>query len=115
MDDGELLCAASVGHVEVGRLLIENGADPTRIVASACGSALHAAAAMRYTSDSRPFIEMLLEHGADLEARAPDGRTALQVAEAHACKQDETPAREPTLQSKNYAGVIALLRQRAGE
>ena len=29
MDDGELLCASSVGHVEVGRVLIRHGADPT--------------------------------------------------------------------------------------
>ena len=97
MDDGELLCAASVGHVEVGRLLIENGADPNEIIEKACGNALHAAAAMRYTSDARRFIEMLLAHGADLEAHTSDGRTALQIAEAGKRKQDEAPAHEGNL------------------
>ncbi len=112
MDDGELLCAASVGHVEVGRVLIEHGADPDRIDERACGNALHAAVAMRYTHDSRRFVEMLLERGADIDARTPDGRTALRIAEDHARRQD---AQDPPPQGecgKDYAGVAALLRQR---
>ena len=44
MDDGELLCAALVGHVEVGRLLIAHGADPNELFTEAGGNALHAAA-----------------------------------------------------------------------
>ena len=39
MDDGELLCAASVGHVEVGRLLIQHGADPNVVSEEAGGNA----------------------------------------------------------------------------
>ena len=80
LDDHELLCAASVGHVEVGRLLIEHGADPNAISEEAGGNALHAAAAMRYTPDSRRFVEMLLAHGADLGARTTKGKTAREIA-----------------------------------
>jgi len=95
MDDGELLCAASVGHVEVGRLLIERGADPNAIDAGAGGTALHAAASMKYARDSRPFIEMLLDNGADVNVLTTKGKTAAEIAEARAADQDdERPFKE---------------------
>jgi ankyrin repeat protein len=112
MDDGELLCAASVGHVEVGRLLIDRGAKPDASVGDAGGNALHAAAAMRYSDDSRPFIEMLLDRGADVNAPTRDGRTALQIAEERERRQAEALAGEPGARRRNFAGVAELLRQR---
>ncbi len=109
MDDGELLCAASVGHVEVGRLLLEHGADPNGIDRNAgCITALHAAAGMRYTHDSSAFVSMLLAAGADPSIAARDGRTALQIAEEgaqHRSKHREERGR------KNFSGVAKLLRE----
>ena len=110
MDDGELLCAASVGHVEVGQLLIERGVDPDEIRSDAGGNALHAAAAMKYAHDSRPFIEMLLEAGADRNARTTDGRTALQIAEEKADRQSRDLANKPSVHPKRFEEVTRLLR-----
>jgi ankyrin repeat protein len=81
MDDGELLCAALVGHVEVGRLLIDRGADPNAVHEDAGANALHAAATMKYGHDSRPFIAMLLEKGADPVLPTPSGKTAAEIAD----------------------------------
>ncbi len=100
-DDGELLCAASVGHVAVGRLLIEHGADPDEVHPGAGGNALHAAASMRYARDSSAFVGMLLEAGADPRIRTRAGRTALEIAEARAASQPD----------KNFSGVADLLRR----
>ena len=104
MDDGELLCAASVGHVEVGRLLIDHGADPKAIFEGNGCNALHTAAAMRYTSDSRRFIEMLLQAGAEIDARTTGGKTAFEIAE------EAAESREPGSGDKRYREVAALLR-----
>lgn len=110
MDDGELQCAASVGHVEVGRFLIERGADPD----DACEGtrALHAAAAMIYTDDAVEFVRMLLDAGADRDARTPDGRTALQIAEEGARRQERELAGKPGACRKKFADIAALLRAR---
>jgi ankyrin repeat protein len=103
MDDGELLCAASVGHVEVGRLLLDRGADPNAIDRGAGGSALHAAVAMRYTHDGRAFVRMLLDHGADPALRSARGETAAEIAERR--------AREPaTADGKPFAEIAEMLR-----
>jgi ankyrin repeat protein len=102
MDDGELLCAASVGHVEVGRLLIERGADPDAIDPGACGNALHAAASMNYARDSRPFIEMLLENGADVNIRTTKGKTAAEIAETRAAVPGE---------ERPFKEIAAMLRK----
>lgn len=102
MDDGELLCAASVGHVEVGRLLIERGADPNAIDPGAGGNALHAAVSMKYARDSRPFVEMLLEHGADVNTRTTKGMTAVEIAEARAAQPEE---------QRPFKEIAAMLRK----
>ncbi len=110
MDDGELLCAASVGHVEVGKLLLEHGANPDTIDPVAGGNALHAAASMRYTHDARKFVELLLDHGADLTIRTIHGRTAQDIAEMKAEEQEA----EPTQYPKRYREVASLLARRSG-
>jgi len=114
MDDGELLCAASVGHVEVGRLLIERGADPNAIDPGAGGNALHTAVFMKYAHDSRPFIEMLLDAGVEIHTRTAKGKTALQIAEQRALEQDERLAKTPEEHRKPFGSVAALLREAAG-
>jgi len=107
-DDGELLCAASVGHVEVGRLLIEHGADPDEVHPGAGGNALHAAASMRYTHDASAFVAMLLAAGADPKLRSLGGRTALEIAEEGAGRRCE--GEDVAEATKSYPAVAALLR-----
>lgn len=108
-DDGELLCAASVGHVDVGRVLLDHGADPDAVHRDAGGNALHAAAAMRYTCDTREFVEMLLEAGADPLSKSSQGTTAREIAEAGARRQEANPPAEGEL-VRNFEGVVELLR-----
>lgn len=108
----ELLCAASVGHIEVGRVLLKHGADPNEIDRNAGGNALHAAAKMRYTHDSSAFISMLLAAGADPSLRTRDGKSARQIAEDGARHQSGPRGpenREGWL--RNFEGVAQLLRQ----
>jgi ankyrin repeat protein len=114
MDDGELLCAASVGHVEVGRLLIERGADPDAIDPGSGGNALHAAVSMKYSHDSRPFIEMLLDAGVDVHTRTTKGKTALQITEQRALEQDKRFADNPEEHRKPFGSVAVLLLEAAG-
>ena len=59
------------------------------------------------------FVAMLLEAGADVKLRTPQGLTALQIAEECLRRQAASPpegveGEEP--QRKNYTGVIQLLR-----
>ena len=71
----------------------------------------HAAAAMRFTSDSAPFVRMLLEHGANPDLQTTTGQTALQIATEKAAAQERELAKTPDAWRKEYAGVIELLRQ----
>lgn len=110
MDDDELLCAASVGHVEVGRFLIERGADPERLGAQSGGNALHVAAQHRYTCSTRAFAAMLLELGCDPHLPDRRGRTALELARAGDARQ----AREGADGfERDFAGFVQFLEERA--
>jgi ankyrin repeat protein len=62
-DRRPLSAAAEFGHLDIVRLLLERGADPTWPDADASerGAALHAAAGR----GDREMVELLLEHGAD--------------------------------------------------
>lgn len=55
MDDGELLCAASCGHVEVAQVLMRHGADPEALDPKLGCNALHVAASQRYAHDASRF------------------------------------------------------------
>jgi ankyrin repeat protein len=114
MDDGELLCAASVGHVEVGRLLMDHGAAPDELFTESGVNALHVATLMRYTDDSRRFIEMLLDAGVDINRRTAQGKTALQLAEQDADSQGREQASGSGRRDRCYAEVAELLRRRGG-
>jgi len=108
MDDGELHCAASVGHVEVGRLLIERGVDPNALNESGA-TALHAAATMRYTSDSSEFVRMLLEKGADPTIGTLAKRTALDIAKTRLEQQNRAKELGQQVSEKAYDKVVDLL------
>ncbi|MFQ5678578.1 MAG: ankyrin repeat domain-containing protein [Gemmatimonadota bacterium] len=109
LDDGELLCAASVGHVEVAGVLLRHGADPNEIHPESGCNALHAAAGMRYSRDSSDFVSMLLAAGADPRIRSARGRTARQIAEEGARRQRERSEEKDPDSGKNYGGVARLL------
>ena len=109
-DPGEaLLCAAQTGRVSVGRQLLAAGADGGAVLPGWDGCALHAAATMRYTNDSRPFVELLLERGVDVNVRATDGSTALGIARKLARRQ-----RAAGNESKKPFEELARLLQRHG-
>lgn len=112
MDDGELLCAGSVGNVEVGRLLLEHGAVPDRVHERSGGNALHAAAAMRYTHNATNFVRMLLDAGADTEVLTSAGKTALEIAEEGARREAARPADQVEAEgTRNYQGIAELIRE----
>jgi ankyrin repeat protein len=112
IDDGELLCAASAGHVEVGRVLLAAGVDPDALDPRAGGNALHVAAGMRYTADSSNFVALLLEAGADATIRSTGGKTALEIAEEGLEHQEEELEHGvDECELKNYAAVIEVLRR----
>lgn len=111
MDDGELLCAASVGHVRVGRVLLDHGADPDAISPAAGGNALHAAVSMRNTCDSSAFVALLLSRGADPTIRSAAGKTAIELAEEGRARQQAARERgEQPEFPRDYDAVLHLLR-----
>ena len=63
---------------------------------------MHPAAAMKYAHDSRPFIQMLLERGADPRIRATNGKTAAEMAEEHGRKPGE---------HRPFKEIAAMLRE----
>jgi ankyrin repeat protein len=105
LDDGSLLCAASVNCVAVGEILLSHGVDPDSVPPEWGGNALHAAAAMRYTEDSSDFVRFLLDRGADVNLRTLSGRTALEIVE-EAARVTEVSERK----RQSYGVVAELLR-----
>lgn len=103
MDDGELFCAASCGHVAVARTLLDHGADPNATwPGHRDGTPLHVAARMPYTCDVSGFACLLLERGADPNLRDADGETPLTLARARDGVGPE---------SKRYDLLLRVLRE----
>jgi ankyrin repeat protein len=112
LDDGELFCAASCGHLEVARVLLDAGADPNERRGGRC--LLHEAARMRYTDRAAGLVEELLARGADPGALDDQGRTPLQVAEAgQALQDDKRDAGEALPWERDFAAVVAALARGA--
>jgi ankyrin repeat protein len=107
MDDCELMCAASCGHVDVAGYLIERGIN-IHALNDHGQTALHHAAAMAFTCDSSEMVTLLLRHGIDSGVRDNRDRTALDLATAGQLYQEEYPPANPR-DHKNYAAVIGLL------
>lgn len=102
-DEGELLCAAQVGGVRAGRVLLERGADPN---ARRHGfSPLHAALTTPFTSDLAPFVSLLLDFGADVNLPTAAGQRPLDLV-AFASASPGSPARAASL-----CACDALLRE----
>ena len=112
--DFALLCAASTGHVQVGRLLIQRGADPNAIDPESGFNAVHAATNMMYTDNGTPFLEMLADEGADLSLASASGLTALEILEWARNKHESERARGTARGTKNFEAVSAFLRKSLG-
>lgn len=111
MDDGELLCAAAVGHVDVTRILLAHGADPNQIDERAGGTALHAAIGMKFTDDASDVVRILLEAGADPNAKTTSGMTAVELAKNRSARQAEAIDRGEEIEfQRNYEGILEILR-----
>jgi ankyrin repeat protein len=111
LDDGELFCAASCGHVEVARVLLDAGADPNGKRAGR--SVLHEAVAMRFTDRAAGLVEELLDRGADPSATDGEGRTPEALATAgEAAQRAKQDAGERLPWERDYAGVLAALAGR---
>jgi ankyrin repeat protein len=103
---GELLCAAQVGAVEVGRLLLERGLRPDALHRGF--NALHAVITTPYTGEIIDFIALLVEFGADVNALTAAGQRPLDLV-AFALKNPGSPARAAALLE-----CEALLRDAGG-
>lgn len=111
LDDGELFCAASCGHLEVARVLLDAGADPNGRRAGR--SVLHEAVAMRFTDRAAGLVQELLARGADPAATDSEGRTPLDLALAgEAAQRAKLAAGEPVPWERDFAGVLAALAGR---
>ena len=87
-DSGAIVLAAEAGKEDMVRFLLEKGADVNEIgvedptdprETEEMGSPLHKAAANGHEG----VIQILLERGAKVDLKDAQGRTALQLAEAH--------------------------------
>jgi ankyrin repeat protein len=68
-----LMYAALYGDVESAKQLLKNGADPN--LANEAG-----ATALMWATDNLEMVSLLVEHGADVNAKSSDSRTPLLVA-----------------------------------
>jgi hypothetical protein len=104
-----LMVAALKGEPEVALALIERGA----VVNPPGWTPLHYAAA----GNSLPALQLLLKHGATVDARAPNSRTPLMLAVLHASEEVIDALLEagadPQAQERNEL-TAADLAQRAG-
>jgi hypothetical protein len=86
-----LCAAASFGQLEVARLLLEGGADPSR--ADSNGDTALMAAAL---DGHLPILQLLLEWGVAMDAKRPDGTTAFH----YACLTNQPDCAEALIREK---------------
>ncbi len=108
LNDGALACAAACDHVAVSRVLLESGYEVDHREDPSRKTALHLAAAMPFTSDASAVVTLLIEAGADVDARTAKGRTPLAVALAGIDLPDH-PQAAPE-ERKQREAVAAILR-----
>jgi ankyrin repeat protein len=106
-----LIPACMCNHAAFVAAALELGADPDERAGSLGRTALHHAAELRYTQDATEVARVLLDGGADVNARDADGWTPLDVAEAGAAQLPRGVSPGP----RRYDRMIDLLRERGGE
>ncbi|MCB1052518.1 MAG: alpha-ketoglutarate-dependent dioxygenase AlkB [Acidobacteria bacterium] len=103
IDDGELLCAALVAHVEISAFLLDCGLNPNTYCNGR--TALHAGATMAYTCEATDWAEYLLKHGANPFLKDHEGQTALDIARQGLSQQQKSPGE----QTHDFSGLIHIL------
>ncbi|MGD8569498.1 MAG: ankyrin repeat domain-containing protein [Gammaproteobacteria bacterium] len=78
-----LMLAAGLGHQQIATALLKKGVSP-----NATGIKQRSALMAAVAFDKVELVKLLLERGADINARDEDGATALQVAEDKGSKQE---------------------------
>ena len=125
-DDGftPLQLAAFFAQPDAVQLLLQNGADPRAVAENDMRiQPLHAA----LVQGNRRVVELLLDAGADVDARQHNGWTALQAAAQHgsaelaelllargadpAQQMDEGKTALDIARERNHGAVVALLEQ----
>ena len=109
-DQGELFCAASCGHAEVADVLLAHGADPNATEGESRSTPLHVAVAMRFTCDSSAFVRLLVEAGAEVNARNASGQTPLQLALEGAEGEGSVHPLAAPAECKAFDRVVDILR-----
>jgi ankyrin repeat protein len=104
---------AQTGSLDAGRELLELGADPN-ITDSGGNAPLHAAAAMTFSVDASRFARLLLESGADVNARNRAGLTPLGIVSEAREAQDWDHPSAPGQARKDFDKMEAVLREFGG-
>lgn len=103
--------AAMVSATRVARVIIDQGADPN-CEGSEGDTPLHAVLRSRIVLDPSPFVDLLLEHGANPAHRNHAGQTPLDIALEEANHFAETYFPVRRLGAKRLNTVISRLRPR---
>lgn len=108
-----LMEAVTSGHVEIMKLLIAAGADVKAVHRTGDPILVMAAAQRNYSKPSvepnAEVVQLLLAHGADPNARAQYGRTALMLANTPS-KVKLLVAKGAQVEAKDEDGKTALMR-----
>ena len=105
-DDGELLCAAQVGGVQV-RAGCCSIAAPIPIRLHRGFNALHAALTTPYTDDLASFVALVIEHGADVNASTGSGRRPLDLLAQARTLPGSSSARRRSMPARRCCGSTA--------
>jgi ankyrin repeat protein len=95
-DGGALHAAASVGHLDLVRMLLDAGADVDRRDPDTGRTPLHAAVTAGPGRDSPEIVRVLLAAGADVDATTNDGASALDISRVAAARHRTDDANQAT-------------------
>jgi len=66
---------------------------------------------MKYARNAVPFVRMLLDAGADPQARSAGGKTAREIAQERARLQQQEPADRSEASRKPYDEIARVLEE----